>query len=89
MERHKKKEGEDKRSEVPVVNNICTTDYADVLTMQADELSIERMRFGLISQWEKGKKRRFGRGSCSPSMPGAKQSLISPPTGGPCAGSAA
>jgi putative SOS response-associated peptidase YedK len=56
VERHKKKASEDQRSEVPVVNNICPTDYADVLTMQADELNLERMRFGLIPQWAKGSK---------------------------------
>jgi putative SOS response-associated peptidase YedK len=56
IERRKKKEREDKRSAVPVVNNICPTDYADVFIMQAGEMSIERMRFGLIPQWAKGNK---------------------------------
>ncbi len=33
IERRKKKSLEDAKSEVQVVNNICPTDYADVLTM--------------------------------------------------------
>ncbi len=56
VERRKKKEREDKRADVPVINNICPTDYADVLTMQSDEIGVERMRFGLIPQWAKGGK---------------------------------
>ncbi len=54
MERRKKKEREDKRADVPVVNYICPTDYADVLTMESGELGVERMRFGLIPQCAKG-----------------------------------
>ena len=56
IERRKKKEREDKRADVSVVNNICPTDYADVLTMESGELGVERMRFGLIPQWAKGGK---------------------------------
>ena len=56
IERRKPKEHEDKRAESPVINNICPTDYADVLTMNADEMNLERMRFGLIPSWAKGTK---------------------------------
>jgi len=54
VERRKKKGHEDKRSEVAVVNNICPTDDADVLTLRDDEWEVERMRFGLIPGWAKG-----------------------------------
>ena len=47
IERRKGKKDEDKKEGVQVVNNICPIDYADVLTMQADEVGMERMRFGL------------------------------------------
>ena len=33
IERRRKKKEEDKKAEVQVINNICPTDYADVLTM--------------------------------------------------------
>lgn len=56
IERRKKKAREDQRVEVPVLNNICPTDYADVLTMADGETGIERMRFGLIPGWAKGSK---------------------------------
>lgn len=56
IERRKKKGDEDKKAEVQVINNICPTDYADVLTMQNDEIGIERMRFGLVPSWAKGNK---------------------------------
>ncbi|MFZ2276367.1 MAG: SOS response-associated peptidase [Prosthecobacter sp.] len=57
IERRPQKKNEDTKSEVPVIHNICPTDYADVLTMQADEIGIERMRFGLVPSWAKGGKR--------------------------------
>lgn len=57
IERRPKKKDEDTKSEVPVIHNICPTDYADVLTLQADETGIERMRFGLVPSWAKGSKR--------------------------------
>ena len=56
VERRKGKLREDKKSEVPVVNNICPTDYADVLTMAGNEVGVERMRFGLVPRWAKGNK---------------------------------
>jgi len=56
IERRKSKLREDKKSEVPVVNNICPTDYADVLTMGGGEVGFERMRFGLVPSWAKGSK---------------------------------
>lgn len=56
VERRKGKLREDKKSEVPVVNNICPTDYADVLTMDGGEVGLERMRFGLVPSWAKGNK---------------------------------
>jgi putative SOS response-associated peptidase YedK len=39
-----------------VVNNICPTDYADVVTLSGGEAGFERMRFGLIPAWAKGSK---------------------------------
>jgi len=57
IERRKKKEREDKRSEAAVINNICPTDYADVLALREDEWEVERMRFGLIPRWAKGGKK--------------------------------
>jgi putative SOS response-associated peptidase YedK len=56
VERRKVRAGEDKKSEVPVINNICPTDYADVLTMDGGDLGVERMRFGLVPNWAKGSK---------------------------------
>ncbi|MFN0080859.1 MAG: SOS response-associated peptidase [Prosthecobacter sp.] len=56
IERRKKKKDEDRKSEAQVINNICPTDYADVLTMEGDEIGIERMRFGLVPVWAKGSK---------------------------------
>ncbi|OYW73604.1 MAG: hypothetical protein B7Z37_20830 [Verrucomicrobia bacterium 12-59-8] len=56
IERRPKKKAEDPKSEVPVLNNICPTDYADVLTLEREEIGIERMRFGLIPGWAKGSK---------------------------------
>jgi len=56
IERRARKKDEDKRAEVQVLNNICPTDYADVVTMQAEEVGIERMRFGLVPGWAKGSK---------------------------------
>jgi putative SOS response-associated peptidase YedK len=56
IERRKKKKAEDKKAEVHVINNICPTDYADVLTMESDGIGIERMRFGLVPSWAKGSK---------------------------------
>jgi putative SOS response-associated peptidase YedK len=56
VERRKVRAGEDKKSEVPVINNICPTDYADVLTMDGGEVGVERMRFGLVPSWAKGGK---------------------------------
>ncbi len=56
LERRQKKSREDVKSEVLVVNNICPTDYADVLTMAAGEIGVERMRFGLVPSWAKGNK---------------------------------
>lgn len=47
---------EDKRAAVQVVNNICPTDYADVVTSGVDGPVLERMRFGLIPGWAKGSK---------------------------------
>jgi putative SOS response-associated peptidase YedK len=61
IERRPKKKDEDTKSEVPVIHNICPTDYADVLTMQADEIGIERMRFGLVPSWAKGSKREVAK----------------------------
>ena len=48
IDRLKSKKDEDEKAEVQVINNICPTDYADVLTMQADSIGIEPMRFGLV-----------------------------------------
>jgi putative SOS response-associated peptidase YedK len=56
VERRKGKLREDKKSEVPVINNICPTDYADVLTMDSGGVGVERMRFGLVPSWAKGSK---------------------------------
>lgn len=61
IERRPKKKDEDTKSEVPVIHNICPTDYADVLTMEADEIGIERMRFGLVPSWAKGSKREVAK----------------------------
>jgi putative SOS response-associated peptidase YedK len=52
----KRKEREDKKADVQVINNICPTDYADVFTLESGELNLERMRFGLIPSWAKGSK---------------------------------
>ncbi len=56
VERRSKKSREDAKSEVQVINNICPTDYADVLTMEAGEVGVERMRFGLVPSWARGSK---------------------------------
>lgn len=56
VQRRKKRPHEDRRSEVPVVNNICPTDYADALLQESDAIVSARMRFGLIPQWAKGSK---------------------------------
>ena len=61
IERRPKKKDEDRKAEVPVIHNICPTDYADVLTMQADEIGIERMRFGLVPSWAKGSKKEVAK----------------------------
>ncbi|MCX6847509.1 MAG: SOS response-associated peptidase [Verrucomicrobia bacterium] len=61
IERRPKKKDEDRKVEVPVIHNICPTDYADVLTMQADEIGIERMRFGLVPSWAKGSKKEVAK----------------------------
>ena len=62
IERRPRKKDEDLKSEVPVIHNICPTDYADVLTMQADEnISLERMRFGLVPSWAQGGKREVAK----------------------------
>lgn len=45
----------DKKSEAQVIHNICPKDNADVLTMEADEVGIERMRFALMPTWAKGR----------------------------------
>lgn len=55
-ERHPKNDREDRKSEVRVLHNICPTDYADVLTVQAGETGIRRMRFGLVPGWARGSK---------------------------------
>jgi len=57
IERRKRKKEEDQKAEVQVLNNICPTDYADVLTMDGGEIAVERMRFGLVPSWAKGTKR--------------------------------
>ncbi len=43
------------------INNICPTDYADVLTFAGGELGIDRMRFGLVPGWAKGTKAEVGK----------------------------
>lgn len=43
-----------KKSEAQVIHNIRSTDDADVLTMEADEVGMERMRLGLVPSWAKG-----------------------------------
>lgn len=52
----RQKEREDKRASVQVVNNICPTDYADVVTSGVGGPGLERMRFGLIPAWARGNK---------------------------------
>lgn len=61
IERRPRKKDEDTKSEVPVIHNICPTDYADVLTMQAEEIGIERMRFGLVPSWARGGKKEVAK----------------------------
>ena len=56
IERRKKKDSEDKKAEAQVINNICPTDYSDVFTREGDEIGIDRMRFGLVPTWAKGRK---------------------------------
>jgi putative SOS response-associated peptidase YedK len=58
----KPKSREDRRSSVRVLNNICPTDYAEVLTADDDGgLALEPMRFGLVPSWAKGSKADVGR----------------------------
>lgn len=57
IEQRKRKKEEDQKAEVQVLNNICPTDYADVLTMDGGEIAVERMRFGLVPAWAKGTKK--------------------------------
>ena len=61
MERRLKKEAEDRKSEVQVLNNICPTDYAEVLTLADGVVCQERMRFGLVPGWAKGTKAEVGK----------------------------
>jgi|GEM_PF-169080 len=61
IERRKTKKEEDKKAEVQVINNICPTDYADVLTFAGGEVGIDRMRFGLVPGWAKGTKAEVGK----------------------------
>jgi len=50
-----------KKSEVQLINNICPTDYAEVLTMTDGEIGIARMRFGLVPSLAKGTKAEVGK----------------------------
>ncbi len=61
FERRQARAGEDKKSEVAVVNNICPTDYADVLRLEGSEVGVERMRFGLVPSWARGSKAEVGK----------------------------
>ncbi|WP_395752522.1 SOS response-associated peptidase [Prosthecobacter sp.] len=61
MERRLKKAKEDKKSGLLVLNNICPTDYADVLRLEDGVLCGERMRFGLVPGWAKGTKAEAGK----------------------------
>lgn len=61
IERRKKKKDEDVKAGLQALNNICPTDYADVLTMQAGEMGVERMRFGLVPSWAKGSKKEVAK----------------------------
>jgi putative SOS response-associated peptidase YedK len=54
--RRKTKAKEDTRSKNVFLHNLCPTDYADVLILEAGELIADRMRFGLIPGWAKGSK---------------------------------
>lgn len=54
IERLKPQAREDPKASVPILNNICPTDYADVLTETDGHLHAVRMRFGLIPAWAKG-----------------------------------
>jgi putative SOS response-associated peptidase YedK len=56
IKRHLAKAREDKRSRIYILNNICPTDYADVVIQDEDGLAVERMRFGLIPNWARGSK---------------------------------
>ncbi len=56
IERRNNKAREDQKAGIHVLNNLCPTDYADVLTLTAGEMGIERMRFGLVPAWAKGNK---------------------------------
>ena len=80
IDRLKSKKDEDEKAEVQVINNICPTDYADVLTMQADSIGIERMRFGLVPAWAKGSKREVVKKFGLTLMPVVRVSLNWPPT---------
>lgn len=48
-------------AELQVINNICPTDYADVLTVDGSEMGIDGMRFGLVPSWAKGTKVEVGK----------------------------
>lgn len=61
IERRKPKKDEDRKSETETVNNICPTDYADVLTMQDGSVEMERMRFGLVPSWARGSKKEVAK----------------------------
>lgn len=56
IERRKNKAREDQKAGIHVLNNLCPTEYADVLTLVAGETGVERMRFGLVPAWAKGNK---------------------------------
>ena len=56
IERRPPKPKEDRKAISTILNNICPTDYADALTLHGNELSLVRMRFGLVPNWAKGSK---------------------------------
>lgn len=62
--RRRRKEREDKGSQRFMAHNICPTDYADAVLMEDGEIILERMRFGLVPHWAKGRKaevaKKFG-----------------------------
>ncbi|MFO1485535.1 MAG: SOS response-associated peptidase [Verrucomicrobiaceae bacterium] len=61
IEHRKKKKDEDRKAGEQVINNICPTDYADVITMENGATCIERMRFGLVPSWAKGSKKEMAK----------------------------